>query len=49
MPNTCVTPHATMVSAITSVAVRGGAARSGSRTYTPSARSSTSNVSTPSS
>ena len=42
MPNTCRTPNATSVSTSTSATVRTRPGSCGSRTYTPSARSSTS-------
>ena len=41
MPNTWVTPHATMVSTITSDTVRLCSSASGTSTYTPSPRTST--------
>ncbi len=41
MPNTCVTPHAHIVSTITSETVRACGCSGGSATYTPSARTST--------
>jgi hypothetical protein len=44
MPNTVSTPHATSVSTSTSETERGRSVTSGSATYTPSGRSSTSNA-----
>ena len=41
MPNTCVTPYATSVSTSTSATVHTASTRAGSRTKTPSSRSST--------